>query len=110
MAQEPAHCRMQGEFWPPATTSTGLYRQEKLVLRSEQVESLETIRRDFNLRKPAFRKSITVGEFIDAAVGFMLRHAEFEALESTEDLDRHVASQVYGRILGNRGGASSQEG
>jgi hypothetical protein len=86
----------QEEFWPAAAGPSGLYRQEKLLLRGEYLEALEKIKGDFASRKPDFRKSVTLGQLVDAAIGLMLRQVDFASLESAEDLERHVVRQVLG--------------
>ncbi|MBI5239129.1 MAG: hypothetical protein HY926_01520 [Elusimicrobia bacterium] len=91
---EPARMPEQAEFWPAASGPAGVYRQEKLLLRGDYLDGLERVRRDFGLRKAEFRKSLTIGELVDAAVGFMLRQVDFSTLESAEDLERHVARQA----------------
>jgi len=81
----------------PAQASAGmpgLYRQAKLLLHSDHMEKLEGIRDDFAKRKLESQKPITVGELVSAAVGFMIRHVDFNALKSGDDLDRHVTAHV----------------
>jgi hypothetical protein len=93
---EAARSPEQGEFWPAVSGPAGVYRQEKLLLRGDYLDGLERVRRDFALRKAEFRRSLTVGDLVDAAVGLMLRQVDFASLESAEDLERHVARQALG--------------
>jgi hypothetical protein len=79
---------------PAATGAPGQYRQVKLLLHSDHVEMLAAIRNDFAKRKSESQQSVLVEDLVGAAVGFMLRHVDFSALKSVNDLDRHVTAQV----------------
>jgi len=84
----------EGKPAPAATGAPGRYRQVKLLLHSDHIERLEGIRNDFARRKSESQQSLLVEGLVAAAVGFMLRHVDFSALQSADDLDRHVTASV----------------
>ena len=84
----------EGKSAPAATGAPGPYRQVKLLLHNDHIERLEAIRDDFAKRKPESQRSLLVEELVSAAVGFMLRHVDFRALQCVADLDRHVTAHV----------------
>ncbi len=79
---------------PTPPCAAGLYRQEKLLMRSDCVEKLEIIKKAFLKRKADWQTPMALADIINASVAFVLRHVDFESLESVEDLDLHIASRL----------------
>lgn len=83
------------EMTPPC--ATGLYRQEKLLMRADSVERLETIKKRFLKRKADWQAPMAMADFVNASVAFVLRHVDFDDLDSVEALDVHIASRLQPR-------------
>jgi len=70
---------------------------------------LEEITRGFGRRKEAWRKPAAISDFINAAVGFVLDHVNFNDLESAEEIDDYVANRFFTTTT-SHGGLEINEG
>lgn len=71
-------------------------KHEKLLLKVEHIERMDSIRHAFNsneFRKP--KRKLTTSDIVNAALDFVLDHATFHNLGSADDVSKHVASQIY---------------
>ena len=92
------------DFKAPATrreSSTGLYRQEKVLLRSDHVDRIQAIKKDFLERKAHWQPSMALADVINASLAFILRYVDFAELESVEGLDSYITSRLERGLPGH---------
>lgn len=69
-----------------------------MLLHDDYFKQMEDISRDFNSRKAEYRKSMTTADLINAGVGFMLGHVDFNGLESVEEMGQYVAENIFAEM------------
>jgi len=81
--------------------STGLYRQEKLLLRSDHVDRIQAIKKEFLETKSHWQPSMTLADVVNASIAFVLRYVDFAELNSVEELDSYITSRLQRGLPGH---------